>query len=113
MNGTSKDIGLLRTASVALCICVIFLFSTAAAAQERLLTLDDIYGLTGRVNFSGTPPPQFTWIDGGHYAWPQPESDRQLVDWMSVVAASGETSPLFDAARAQASLAAVPGLVAA
>jgi dipeptidyl-peptidase-4 len=117
MNATCKDIrhtsSMLRTASIALCVCGIFLFSTGAAAQEQLLTLDDIYGLAGRVNFSGTPSPQYTWIDGGHYAWPQPESERQLVDWMSVVAASGETTPLFDAAKAQSSLAALPGLTAA
>src|SRR5215831_358384 len=96
---------------VALCLCGP-LFSAPLLAQQRLLTLDDLYGAADRVNFSGTPAPQLTWIDGGHYAWPRPQSDRQLVDWMSVAAATGETSPLFDAARAQSSLAATPGVAA-
>jgi dipeptidyl-peptidase-4 len=62
------------------------------------------------VNFNGTPAPQLTWIDGGHYAWPRLQSDGQLVDWMAVTAATGNASPLFDAARAQSSLAAIPGV---
>src|SRR5215471_10809341 len=96
--------------SAALCLCgqflVVSLFSSAPLlAQQRLLTLDDVYGSADRVNFSGAQAPQLTWIDDGHYAWPRPQNDRQLVDWMSVAAATGEASPLFDAARAQASLA--------
>jgi dipeptidyl-peptidase-4 len=82
-------------------------------AQQKLLTLDDIYGPADRVNFSGTPSPRFTWIDGGHYAWPRSQGDRQFVDWMSVVAATGDASPLFDAATAQSSLAAIPGVASA
>lgn len=103
--------------SVALCLCGQFLsvslfFSAPLLAQQKLLTLDEIYGPTDRVNFSGTRAPQLTWIDGDHYAWPRPQGDRQLVDWMAVTAASGNTSPLFDASRAQSSLAAIPGVVA-
>src|SRR5581483_11942480 len=70
-----------------------------AAAQQKELTLDDIYGVTNRVNFNGTPVPAFAWIDGEHYAWARPGADRGLVEWMSVDAASGAASPLFDAAR--------------
>ena len=98
---------------VALCLCALLLRPAAAAAQQRLLTLDDIYGPTGRINFSGTPPPRFTWIDGGHYASPQSQGDRQVVDWMSVAASTGAAAPLFDAARAQSSLAAIPGITGA
>src|SRR5215469_18321390 len=102
--------------SVTLCLCGQFLsvslfFSAPLLAQQKLLTLDNIYGgSTDRVNFSGTRAPQLTWIDGGHYAWPRPQGDRQLVDWTAVTAVSGNTSPLFDATRAQSSLAAIPGI---
>jgi len=67
-------------------------------AQQRLLTLDDIYGVGARVNFSGAPVPAYSWIDGDHYAWPRPSADRGLVDWLSVNAATGATAPLCGSA---------------
>ena len=84
-----------------------------ARAQQRPLTLDDIYGVTGRVNFSGAPVPAFSWIDDERYAWSQPSSERGLVNWMSVNAATGAATPLcgstsrpqslsFDASHASA-----------
>jgi len=86
------------------------LTAAPAAAQQKLLTLDDIYGVTTRVNFSGAPVPTFAWIDGDHYAWPRPAGERGVVDWMSVTAGAGASVPLFDAAKAEASLAALPGV---
>src|SRR5512141_1417208 len=74
-----------------------------AAAQQKLLTLDDIYGVTTRVNFSGTPVPAFAWIDSDHYAWPRPAGGG-LVDWMSVSASSGATAPLCGSAARPRSL---------
>jgi dipeptidyl-peptidase 4 len=86
-----------------------------AAAQQKLLTLDDIYGVTTRVNFSGAPVPAFTWIDREHYAWPRPSANRAvvedaLVDWLSVNAETGAATPLFDADKAELSLALLPGV---
>jgi len=89
------------------------LAATPAVAQQKLLTLDDIYGVTAGVNFSGAPVPDFAWIDGGHYAWPRPAGERGGVDWVSVNAATGTAAPLFDAVSAEASLAALPGVDAA
>ena len=74
-----------------------------AAAQQKLLTLDDIYGVTTRVNFGGTPVPAFAWIDGDHYAWPRPAGGG-LVDWLSVSAATGATAPLCGSAARPRSL---------
>src|SRR4051794_5909429 len=91
-------------------VAALVLFSLPLVAQQKLLTLDDIYGTTNRVNFSGTPAPAFVWIDGDHYAWPRPGAERGLADWMSVDAATGSASPLFDAARAESQLAALPGV---
>jgi len=78
------------------CACL-FALAAPASAQQRLLTLDDIYGAAPRAGFSGTPAPAFTWIDGDHYAWPRPTGDRGIVDWVSVTAASGATAPLCGA----------------
>jgi dipeptidyl-peptidase-4 len=89
----------------------IVLVTAAPAAQQKSLTLDDIYGPTGRVNFSGAPAPTIEWIDGDHYAWARPAGEgRGTIDWMTVTAASGIAAPLFDAARAEAALAALPGV---
>lgn len=85
---------------------------TAASAQQKLLTLDDIYGPSDRVNFSGAPTPPYTWIDGDRYMWPRPQTTERLVDWVVVNAATGATSPLFDAAKAEASLESIPGISA-
>jgi dipeptidyl-peptidase-4 len=92
---------------------VIFVAATASA-QQRVLTLDDIYGPTPRVNFNGAPAPAFAWIDGTHYAWPRPTGEgRGVVEWMKVDAATGSTEPLFDAPKAEAALSALPGVAAA
>ena len=84
-----------------------------ALAQQQLLTLDDIYGTTARVNFSGTPSPAVAWIDDGHYALARPTAERDVVDWMSVNAATGAATALFDADKAAAAVAALPGVNAA
>ena len=83
-------------------------------AQQRTLTLDDIYGPAARVNFSGAPAPAFVWIDDDHYAWPRTaDGDRGSVEWLKVDAATGSSAPLFDAAKAEAAMAAIPGVTAA
>jgi dipeptidyl-peptidase-4 len=75
------------------CACL-FALAAPASAQQRMLTLDDIYGVAPRAAFSGTAVPAFTWIDGDHYALPRPTGDRGIVDWISVAAATGATAPL-------------------
>jgi dipeptidyl-peptidase-4 len=106
--------------SVTLClcglVCSVALFTSVPRvfAQRKPLTLDDIYGPTTRVNFGGAPAPAFAWIDSGHYAWPRViAGDRRSVEWLRVDAATGATEPLFDATKAEAAIAALPGVVAA
>jgi dipeptidyl-peptidase-4 len=82
--------------------------SLAAAAQQKVLSLDDIYDPGKRINFSGTPASDIAWIDGTHYAWGR--STRGGVDWMRIDAATGSETPLFDAARMAAALAGLPGV---
>jgi dipeptidyl-peptidase-4 len=89
----------------------IVLVAAAPAAQQKLLTLDDIYSPTARVNFSGGPAPALDWIDGDRYAWARPSGEgRGAIDWMSVAAATGVVEPLFDSAKAEAALSALPGV---
>jgi dipeptidyl-peptidase-4 len=79
-----------------LLLALVCLAAAPASAQQKL-TLDDIYGVTTRVNFSGEPVPAYAWIDDDHYAWPRPAGGG-LVDWMSVSAATGATASLCGSA---------------
>jgi dipeptidyl-peptidase 4 len=74
----------------------------SASAQDKLLTLDDLYDPEKRVNFSGNPPPGLIWLDEGHY----------LQGARKVNALTGESAPLFDAAKMEAAFAKLPGVSA-
>jgi dipeptidyl-peptidase-4 len=90
----------------------LILVSTAATAQQKLLTIDDIYDPAKRVNFSGTPPSGLTWIDPSHYVWTRAAASGGGVDWLKVDAVSGNAQPLFDAAKMEAALVKLPGIPA-
>jgi dipeptidyl-peptidase-4 len=82
-----------------------------ALAQQRLLTIDDIYG-SGGGRFGGSAAARLTfldnpWVDDGHYLWPGDDVD---VPWLRVDALSGASQPLFDRQKLVAALAAIPGL---
>ena len=79
-----------------------------ANAQQRLLTIDDIYDPARRVNFSGNPTPAITWIDGTHYARSQNGSGG--AEWLKIDATTGSQTPLFDPARMEAALIKLPGV---
>ena len=73
-----------------------------------MLTVDAIYDPERRVDFTGSPPTALRWVDDEHYL--QQRRSSGSVEWVKVDAASGSSSPLFDAARMEAALAAVPGV---
>jgi dipeptidyl-peptidase-4 len=91
---------------------VLLLAATAASAQPKQLTIDDIYDPQKKVAFGGHPAGGFVWIDGADYAWPQGTDPHGPVNWTKVDAATGRASPLFDPDRMQAALANLPGLTA-
>ena len=43
---------------------IVVLFSGVAAAQQKTLTIGDIYDPSTRENFSGDVPVHVAWIDG-------------------------------------------------
>ena len=81
-----------------------------ASAQQKLLTIDDIYDPVKRVNFNGTTP-TVRWLKNGtHYLLTNEASRRDVPRIQKVEAATGEAVAFFDAAKMQAAFAALPGI---
>ena len=81
-------------------------------AQNKLLTIDDIFDPVKKVNFNGTTP-TVRWLkDGNHYLLTNEASQRDVPRVQKVNAATGEAVPFFDVAKMQAAFAALPGVTA-
>lgn len=88
-------------------------------AQQKLLTLDEIYSPDSavRVNFNGNPPRIVRWMkDGIHYLsvkQPPEAQRRREPDFggplILVNAMTGKEQPLFDAGKMEAAFAKLPG----
>jgi dipeptidyl-peptidase 4 len=96
----------------AACLAAALLLAPAARAQEKRLTIDDIYDPEKKVDFTGHPPANLTWLDDGHYLWPKPDPKGKTTELLRVEAATGRTEPFFDAARMEAALGRLPGVKA-
>ena len=77
-----------------------------AEAQQKPLTVDAIYDPETRVDFSGRPFGDITWIDDGTYV----QGRNRGREWAKVDAATGRTTHLVDPARLEQALAALPGV---
>ena len=98
----------------ALLLATIFLAvaTHTARAQNKLLTIDDIFDPAKRVNFNGSTP-TVRWLkEGKHYLITNEASRRDVPRLQKVNAATGEMTPFFDAAKMQAAFAALPGVSA-
>ena len=88
----------------------------AVEAQQKVLSIDALYDPDARVDFSGTPPTDVTWVDEAHFIYAKrpagsgQQSRSEAREWVKVEAASGRTSPLFDVARMEQALASLPGI---
>ena len=88
------------------------LVAQSLRAQNKLLTIDDIFDPLKKVNFSGSTP-TVRWLkDGKHYLLTYEASDHNVASWQKVNAATGETVPFFDASKMQAAFASLPGVSA-
>jgi dipeptidyl-peptidase-4 len=83
-------------------LSAILVLNPLVSAQNKLLTLDDIYDPQRRVNFNGNPPMGLVWLDDKHY----------LQDNRKVNALTGEATPFFDATKMETAFAKLPGLTA-
>ena len=95
-----------------LILATIFLVpaTQSLTAQNRLLTIDDIFDPVKKVDFNGSTP-TIRWLkDGNHYLISDDSGRRGVTRLKKVTAASGETVPFVDAAKMQAVFAALPGV---
>ena len=92
---------------------ILFAFvSPSSKAQNKQLTIDDIFDPAKRVNFSGSVP-TVRWLkDGNHYLLTNEASKRDVPRLQKVDATTGEAVPFFDTAKMQAAFAALPGISA-
>lgn len=90
------------------CALAVATSGVLALAQQpstgRALSVDAIFNPSQRVDFSGAPSTNITWLDGSTYITPR------RGEWLKVEATSGRTTPLFDAVRMESALAALPGV---
>jgi dipeptidyl-peptidase-4 len=102
----------MRPKHVGLLLFTLLLLRPAAVgAQEKLLTIDDIYDPAKKVSFSGTPAKERVWLEGGeHYLESMKRGDSAAL--MKVNARTGEAAPFFDAARMEAALSKIQGVSA-
>jgi dipeptidyl-peptidase-4 len=85
--------------------------SAAARAQDKMLTIDDIYDPEKKVDFSGSPPSGLRWLSGGtHYLQSKTDSKTRVAQLLKVDYATGEAKPFHDAAKMQAAFVGLPGM---
>lgn len=92
---------------------LILLLAPAVMAQNKLLTLDDLYDPAKRVNFNGTPPMGLAWLDERHYLQRKADPQTRQMQYLKVDAVTGAATPFFDSARMAAAFAKLPGIAAA
>jgi dipeptidyl-peptidase-4 len=100
---------------MALAVVVMAVAAEVLHAQQKLLTIDDLYDPVKRVNFGapgfGSP---YVWLSDTEYMRVKesrtPEGPR--TDLVRVNALTGAETPLFDASALASALAAVPGITA-
>jgi dipeptidyl-peptidase-4 len=100
-------LGLTRVHAIAL--TAVFAVGGRVEAQQKPLTLDAIYDPDSRVDFSGPPAGDVTWIDDTTYL----QGRNRGREWAKVDAATGRTTPLVDPGRLEQALAALPGVLRA
>jgi len=79
----------------------LFVFSSLAQAQEKMLTIDDIFDPQKRVRFGGNPTPMQWAKDGSLRQFKSTAGNSEL---FRVNALTGEAVPFFDKSKLEAAL---------
>ena len=90
---------MIRSKTILLTCLLMVVASIQASAQNKLLTVEEIFDPAKRVNFNGTTP-SIRWLkDGKHYLLTNEASQRDVPRLQKVDAATGEAVAFFDAAK--------------
>ena len=81
----------------------------AARAQEKLLTIEDIFDPVKKVSFSGAPPAGYEWLKDGEY-YLQHKKEGGVTHLLKVNARTGELVPYFDEAKMESALRKLPAV---
>ncbi len=97
-----------------LAILALIVFQAPGAfAQQKLLTIDDIFDPVKRINFNGTPP-SIRWLkDGKHYLLANDPMKKDVPRLQRVDAVTGKATAFLDTAKMQAAFNALGGITAA
>ncbi|MFN2511290.1 MAG: S9 family peptidase [Pyrinomonadaceae bacterium] len=91
-------------------VILVLAVCSRALAQDKLLTLDDIFDPAKKINFSGTTP-NIRWLkDGTHYLLANDPSKPNVPRLQKVNAVTGVAAPFHDAAKMEAAFASLAGL---
>ncbi len=102
----------LKTRQLFICTILLLLASLPAFAQEKQLTIDDIFDPAKRVNFSGTPDNPRWLKDGVHYI--VVSKDRNAFPrLLKVNAITGKSEAFYNAAKMEAAFKGLSGISAA
>lgn len=86
-----------------LLLCLV-LAATAAHAQKRVVTMDEIYDPARRIEFAGVAQANIQWIDDTRLLWAITGSNLGVTEVLEVNATNGRTKPFFDTSKLQALL---------
>ncbi|MDQ2937887.1 MAG: DPP IV N-terminal domain-containing protein, partial [Acidobacteriota bacterium] len=91
-------------------IALLLLISLPAIAQQKLLTIDDIFDPAKKINFNGTVP-NIRWLkDGRHYLLANDSAKTGVPKLQRIDAVTGEATPFFNSAKFESALMAVGGI---
>ncbi len=86
---------------------MLLMISSAAVGQDRILSLDDIYGPENKIDFDGDDLPRLKWADSGKYLVSTRNYENGLFSRIDPV--NGTETDLVDKQALLESLAASPG----
>src|SRR5438876_1203252 len=91
-------------------VIFVIVCAAGAVAQNKLLTIEDIFDPVSRVNFSGSVP-NIRWLkDGKHYLLANDPSKKDLPRLQKVDAATGEATTFFNTAKMQTAFESLGGI---
>src|SRR3982074_2828623 len=87
---------------------LVLVLAPSLRAQDKLLTIDDIFDPAKRTNFAGTPSSPRWLKDGVHYI--VASKDRSASPRiLKVNAITGKSEPFYDSVKMEAAFASLPG----